>query len=94
MNLTLAERIFGAQGKMTATFLKVKESVELGQHERLLSYGSAFRPITVGQPLKGNRNKKGGLHPLLFFFIYTFLLIFFLYLCSIYLVHIYLITKY
>jgi len=30
-------------------------SVELGQHERLLSYGPAFRPITVGQPLKGSR---------------------------------------
>jgi len=37
----------------------VKESVELGQHERLLSYGPTFRPITVGQPLKGSRKKRG-----------------------------------
>jgi len=44
---------------MTATFLKVNGSVKLGQHEGLLSYGPAFRPTVVGQPLKEKQNKKG-----------------------------------
>jgi len=40
-------------------FLKVNGSVKLGQHEGLLSYGPAFRPTAVGQPLKGSRIKRG-----------------------------------
>jgi len=45
---------------MTATFLKVKESVELGQRVRLLSYGPTFRPITIGQPFKREQRIKKG----------------------------------
>jgi len=39
----------------------VKVGVGLGQHERLLSYEPTFRPITVEQPLKGSKNRKGAL---------------------------------
>ena len=62
---------------MTAGSVRMKVSVGLGQHEWLLFYGPAFRPITVGQPLKGSRNRKGPSScslklPVLFKFIYKF----------------------